>query len=143
MDSLPLRLLCCGALLIGAANAHAVGAVYKWTDANGVTHYDDRSVVRGELITREYMNQRQIDAAPDWTGTIPSDVVDEVKARCDAASSRLDDYRAAPRLYGRDPDGNVYRLSSRQSALLIEQTQREVRRYCAPDAVQQNYANRK
>ena len=41
----------CVALLAFAATAAATGKVYKWTDAQGVTHYGDEPPARGEYET--------------------------------------------------------------------------------------------
>lgn len=124
------------ALAVPAANA----GVYKWVDAKGQTHYDDRSV-SGQLVTREVINQRVIAAAPDWaSAAVPADYAQRVGARCAELGARLQAYRSAVQLFGRDPDGQVYAMSSRQAGLAIAETKRDARLYCAPDAARQLYA---
>lgn len=46
-----LTVAACIALLAGAATADANDKVYKWTDANGVTHYGDAPPQQGEYET--------------------------------------------------------------------------------------------
>ncbi len=135
------KMLCTAALAVLPLTSSAAGGVYKWTDGSGATHYDDRSV-QGQLITRDYINQRQIKATPDWLGVVPADFVADVSLRCSQLSGRLQDYRGASQLFGRDPDGNVYALSASQAGLLIAETRRDAARYCRPNAAQLLYAER-
>lgn len=124
------------ALAVPAANA----GVYKWVDVKGQTHYDDRSVT-GQLVTRQVIDQRVIAAAPDWaTSSVPADYAQRVTARCAELGARLQAYRSATQLFGRDPDGQVYAMSSMQTGLAIAETRRDARLYCAPDAARELYA---
>ena len=137
----PNRLLWTAALALAVPAANA--GVYKWVDAKGQTHYDDRSV-SGQLITREVINQRVIAAAPDWANSaIPADYAQRVSLRCAELGSRLESYRSAQQLFGRDPDGHVYAMSNMQTGLAIAETRRDARLYCAPDAARQLYAQGK
>ena len=46
-----LALAACIALLPAVAAAHSGDKVYKWTDANGVTHYGDAPPAKGDYET--------------------------------------------------------------------------------------------
>ena len=134
----PHRPLWTAALALAVLPAHA--GVYKWVDAKGQTHYDDRSV-SGQLVTREVINQRVIAAAPDWaSAAVPADYAQQVGARCAELGARLESYRSAQQLFGRDPDGQVYAMSSMQAGLAIAEARRDARLYCAPDAARELYA---
>lgn len=128
------------ALLLLATSASAA-SVYRWVDRNGVVHYDDTNST-GTRMTREYLAGRDIPEEPEWSGTIPGDIVAEVRQRCSNARARLQEYRSAPQIYGRDPSGNVYALSPAQSRLMMAEIQAEADRYCAPGATRQAYADR-
>lgn len=124
--------------VIGVAQARSV---YRWVDRNGVVHYDDTNS-GGQRMTREYLADRVIPDEPEWAGVIPGDLVAEVRQRCDNARERLANYRTASEIYGRDPSGNVYRLSVRQARLMVAELQAESDRYCRPDAAQREHADR-
>lgn len=121
---------------LAPAGAEAAAA-YKWVDPAGTVHYDDRTVA-GLRLTQEYLQQRRVTAAP--VGAPPAEFVHDVGQACRELGERLHSYLGATRLWGRDPDGQVYPLSARQSGLLIAQTRRDAGRYCAPDAAQTLYA---
>ena len=130
------------ACICGVASAAAsASSVYRWTDKNGVVHYDDTSS-GGKKMTREYMDDRVIPDEPEWAGVIPADFVADVQLRCSNAKERLANYRSAPEIYGRDPSGNVYRLSPTQARLMLAEIQGESDRYCRPDAPRRVYAER-
>lgn len=128
--------------LLGPAPVLAAG-VYKWVDAQGVTHYDDHSVTQGQRLDRAYLDRRKVREVPKWLGMVPAEFAAQVKQRCELARSRRDNYRAAGQLYGRDPGGNVYAYSPTQSQLLLAESERETARYCAADAPQRLYAQRR
>lgn len=135
-----LGLLCAAALLVlGSAQA---ASVYRWVDADGVVHYDDTSS-RGTRMTRQYMDDRVIPDQPQWQGVIPGELLAEVEQRCSNARERLLNYRAAPVIYGRDPSGNVYTLSTTQARLMLAEIQAEADRYCAPDSARRIHAERR
>lgn len=126
-------------LLAAALPAGADAAVYKWTDAQGVLHYDDRNASRGQLLTREYVQQRAVKPAPEWAGVVPAEFARGVEQRCQQTRERLAGYRAAPMLYRRDPGGNTYALSAAQSRLLLLETERDADNLCAADAPRRLY----
>lgn len=126
-------LVCTSALAAG---------VYRWMDRDGVVHYDSTHTA-GKKITRDYLDDREIPGKPEWEGVIPGELVAEVELRCAHASERLVQYRSAPEIYGRDPSGNVYRLSPNQATLMIGEIQTEAEHYCRPDAPRRVFAERR
>lgn len=138
-----VRLLLCillGALPLITSAVHA-RSVYRWVDENGRVHYDDINN-RGQRMTREYMSKRVVQEQPEWAGIIPGELVAEVQQRCNSAKERLKSYGAAPEIYSRDPSGNVYRLSSTQSRLMLAEIQGEVDYYCGDKAPRRVFADR-
>lgn len=128
-------------LLLLSLDAGAA-SVYKWVDKNGVVHYDDTQTTNSQRLTREYMDKRKIAADPGWTGPIPGRFVADVERQCSNARERLASYRSAAKLFGRDPEGNSYPLSKQQRALMIAETDRDAKRYCAPGAAKKLYAEK-
>ncbi|MDB5987663.1 MAG: hypothetical protein JWR16_2716 [Nevskia sp.] len=110
--------------------------VYKWADRNGVLHYDDASLTEPRL-TLDILDARRIAPAPDQGA--PRSFAAEVGRRCALTRDRLQNYQGARALYGRDPFGNVYPLSSTQTALAIGALGRDESRYCGPDAAKKLY----
>lgn len=117
-------------------------SVFRWVDRNGVVHYDDTNSA-GQRMTREYLDDRVIPDEPEWAGVIPGELIAEVTQRCDNARERLVNYRGARVIYGRDPSGNVYPLSSTQAQLMLAEIQAEADRYCGPDAPRRIHAERR
>ncbi len=135
---LSLALAVLSASFIQIASA---GGVYRWVDKNGVVHYDDTNTV-AERVTRDIFKQ-DIPDRPDWDGVVPPELVEEVAQRCSHARERLANYSAAPVIYGRDPSGNVYQLSSTQARLMLAEISAEADEYCGPDAPRRIYMQRK
>lgn len=133
------RSLSVGLLMCCVAPALAAG-VYKWTDRDGIVHYDDTQLVDSTKMTREYMDQRKIPASTNYTGPIPQAFIDDVQKRCSQAGERVRNYRSAGQLYGRTPDGIEYLLSPRQVALMVAETEAIEKRYCAPNAAKKLFA---
>ena len=133
-------------LLVAALASQCVVAqarsVYRWVDEDGRVHYDDMNN-RGQRMTREYMARREVPEQPDWAGVIPAEVVTEVRQRCANARSRLESYRSAPEIYGRDPSGNVYRLSDTQARLMLAEIRQESAYYCGDNAARRVHADRR
>ena len=124
-----------------ASGLCSAGSVYRWVDKDGVVHYDDTNTV-AERVTRDIFD-RDIPDRPDWDGVVPGQLVAEVERRCTHARERLVNYRGAPVIYGRDPSGNVYRLSDTQARLMVAEISDEVDRYCAPGAARRIYTERR
>lgn len=141
----PVHLTSVGAVLLTAmlsSTSLQAAGVYRWTDRNGVVHYDDTSSA-GQKLTRDFLEDRDIPAKPEWEGVIPGELIAEVEQRCAHAKERLVQYRSAPEIYGRDPSGNVYRLSPNQARLMVGEIQTEATHYCRPDAPRRVFAERR
>jgi hypothetical protein len=126
-------------LLLGLALPLAVsaaGSVYKWVDAQGVVHFDDQSRL-AERLTRQSIARRFI--AGEATATAPAELVVEVERRCADLRERAAGVVQASALYGRDPAGNVYRLSERQMALERAEAVQARDYYCRDDAPRHIY----
>lgn len=122
------------ALLLGLTlqgPVEAAGSVFKWVDADGTTHFDDQSRL-AERLTRSSIARRPIAAAA--SATVPADLIEAVRRRCEDLRARSHSMRGARELFGRDPGGNIYRLSERQVRLEQAAAEREQQRYCQPEA---------
>jgi hypothetical protein len=126
-------------LLLLMLPALADAAVYKWTDAQGVVHYDDMNQASGKIVTQDDVKNRQIKPVPDWAGIVPAEFARDVEQRCAQSRERLNGYRSAKTLFGRDPDGNTYPLSAAQARLLVAQSERETAGLCDADAPRRLY----
>lgn len=116
--------------------AGAAGSVYKWVDAQGVVHYDDQSRL-AERLTRQSIARRFI--AGEASATAPAELVAEVQRRCADLRERAAGMAQSTVLYGRDPAGNVYRLSERQMALERAEADQARDYYCRDDAARLIY----
>lgn len=116
--------------------AGAAGSVYKWVDAQGVVHYDDQSRL-AERLTRQSIARRFI--AGEASATAPAELVTEVQRRCADLRERAAGMAQSTVLYGRDPAGNVYRLSERQMALERAEADQARDYYCRDDAARLIY----
>ncbi|ROH93519.1 DUF4124 domain-containing protein [Stagnimonas aquatica] len=125
----------CLALALPLA-AGAAGSVYKWVDAQGVVHFDDQSRL-AERLTRQSIARRFI--AGEATATAPAELVTEVQRRCADLRERAASMAQSTTLYGRDPAGNVYRLSERQMALERADADQARDYYCRDDAARLIY----
>lgn len=123
-------------LVLAPLPAAAAGSVYRWTDAQGVVHYDDQSRLE-QRLTRQSIARKPVPA--EASATVPNELVQAVRRRCVDLRERASSVRAAPQLYGTDPAGNRYPLSPRQSALARAEADREEARYCGPDAPRRIY----
>lgn len=128
-------------LTLSPALAQQSTSVYRWTDKDGVVHFDDKNS-SGRRVTRDLLKDRAIPAHPSWSGRIPPAIVEEVRLACKIEQDRLHSYQSAAELYGRDPSGNLYRMSPRQASLEIAQLKKEVDYYCAPGAASRVYKDR-
>lgn len=135
MRAVARGLVCLSAWLLPVL-VEAAGSVYRWTDAQGVVHYDDQSRLQ-ERLTRATIARGPVAAEP--SATVPADLVAEVRRRCIDLRERASSMRSAATLYGQDPAGNVYRLSPRQTALALIEADRDQQRYCHPEAPRHFY----
>ncbi len=124
--------LLCGGLLMAMA-AQASGGVFKWVDRNGITRYDDQSLL-AERMTRATIARGSV--AADARATVPSELVTEVARQCSDFKELSASYAEARDVYGRDPVGNQYRFSPNQVALEVARLNEKARRYCRPLAAQ-------
>lgn len=133
---LPSRAWIALLLALPSALVLAAGSVYRWTDAQGVVHYDDQSRLQ-QRLTRETIARKPVPAEP--SATVPNELVQAVRQRCVDLRERAASVRGAAQLYGTDPAGNRYPLSPRQAALARAEADREEARYCAEDAPRRLY----
>lgn len=126
-------------MLIAVLPALGHAAVYKWTDSQGGVHYDDMNQVSGHVMTQDDVKNRAVKATPDWVGVVPPEFAHDVEQRCAQTRERLNGYRGAKTLFGRDPDGNTYPLSAAQARLLVAETERETASLCDADAPRRLY----
>ncbi|WP_293368058.1 DUF4124 domain-containing protein [Nevskia sp.] len=123
------------ALLLLSTGAEAA-SVYKWLDRDGLVHYDDQARLQ-QRLTRDYLDDRRIPSRLD--ATTPPAFIKAVAGDCAIARERADLISTASALYGSDPAGNVYPLSARQQVLEGKFAERDIGRYCAPNAAERLY----
>lgn len=131
LPGLKKLMLFCGAA--GFALVAEAAGVFKWVDAYGAVHYDDKSLL-AERLTRASIARNKVDA--DAKATVPTEFVKAVAHQCKDLQERNESYASAGELYSRDPVGNQYRLSSNQMALERAGLAQETQRYCRPLAAQ-------
>ncbi len=115
--------------------AQAAG-VFKWVGPDGIVHYDDQHRLE-QRLSWEYLNDRSIPSRLD--ATTPPAFIKAVAGDCLIARERADLLSTASELYGSDPSGNVYKLSARQQVLEAKFAERDIGRYCAPNAAERLY----
>lgn len=130
---LVLALLVAGGAWVGSASA---AAVFKWLDRDGSVHYDDQHRFE-QRLTQAYLSERRV--PPKADATTPPAFIRAVDADCRLARERAEVTARASEVYGRDPFGNVYRLSPRQQLLERKVAERDIARYCAADAAERLY----
>ena len=130
-------------LLLALLPAATEAAVYKWTDSQGLVHYDDVNPTLGRAMTQDDVKKREVKAVPDWSGMVPPEFARDIEQGCAQSRERLSGYRAAKSLYGHDPDGNRYPLSAAQARLLIAETERDTASLCDADAPRRLYQLRR
>lgn len=120
----------------GFTTAAQAAGVFKWVGPDGVVHYDDQHRLE-QRLTWDYLNDRQVKSRLD--ATTPPAFIKAVAGDCAIARERAELVSTASEIYGSDPAGNVYKLSPRQQLLETKMADREVARYCAPDAAERLY----
>ena len=128
------RLAClltaCGLVVAGSVQA---AGVFKWVDRDGITRYDDSSLL-AERMTRASIARDAV--AADARATVPIDFVNEVAQQCSDLKERGNRYATARAIYGNDPAGNQYRFSEYQVALEVARLKQLSQSYCRPLAAQ-------
>ncbi|OBS09932.1 DUF4124 domain-containing protein [Acidihalobacter prosperus] len=126
----------------------AHGAIYKWIDAQGVTHYSQMppsghrytvidSPVDAGNGTAESAGTNPAPMAPE--SAAPKDAapkpaqIPDLKQRCQIASSDVKTLEQPRRVRIVKPDGSVEWMSDSQRAQRLKQAQAFVERYCKGD----------
>lgn len=124
-------------LLLSAltATAHA-GDIYRWVDAQGVTHYSDRATAsRAEAIQLKTgpADSRVPDAqaaSEQPAATLQSTA--QIRAdECTKAQARLDSYRQADQLLFTDSDGEQREATPDERIQAIVRAETQTRAFCA------------
>lgn len=131
----PLAL--CALLLTGTALA---APIYKWKDAEGQIHLEDRLPPRGEVqvirAPQPYLGEPAADAAAPATGASPT-AEEQAAARtaerqrmCAESRERLAAGESAERMYELDDQGNRVYLSADQVRAHIAELRAAVASWC-------------
>ena len=145
-------LIMVAAALVTAGTAVA-GEIYKWTDAEGNVHYEDRPsgnipVQRVAIISRNTDNaavQARVAAQRESRATddqVESEAPPEMsrqeiraeqakrKERCDQYRARLETMMSAPRLYREDEAGERVYLDEEQIQAAQNRVREQIKEYC-------------
>jgi TolA-binding protein len=147
----PRSTLLLATLLLATALPVAAAKIYKWVDANGVTHYSQSppNTAQGQEITLgrdrtdtqaaqeqlqeriEELNRRREDREAKKTGS------EEELARqreltqfCRDATARMGDYNSGRTLAERRPDGSYARLAPEEVEQRREKLQSQLDEHC-------------
>lgn len=146
----------CALLLLAAAVPTAVTAadIYKWTDADGNVHFEDRpsgrpseerlsidsdpssSVARAAAprptVTRESMNEARAAARAEEISAEEQRARDKERAeKCDMFKERLQTFLTSRRLYRQDENGEREYLDEEETLAARARVQEQVVEYCS------------
>lgn len=154
MTARRLALTCAVAAMALAASA-AANEIYKWTDAEGNVHYEDRpsgapSEERLELTyqrtNRSAVSQRiqarldreaeraeakSAEAAREQEAAEQAATAEERASTCKRAQARLESYRQARRLYRTDANGERVYLDDAQRQEARQKAEEQVAEFCS------------
>jgi hypothetical protein len=124
------RLLLIAAVMLGCSALQAA-PIYKWVDADGATHYEDRLPPQGEVET--------IRAPETWRGNPPDAAEKQAQtpqsqrraAECAKQRDRLAQAEAASRLYELDDEGRRRYLSADEKAHHIDKVRESIAYWCS------------
>ena len=141
------------AAALTASGAALSGEIYKWTDADGNVHYEDRplgeSVERVDVVSRN-TNSSNVQAAVDANAKRmealqesrarraeekqeAEKAAEELQARqkkCDQYRARLESYLQSQRLYREDESGERVYLDEEQMLAARAKVQEQIQEYC-------------
>jgi hypothetical protein len=138
-------------VMVLALDMPALAQVYKWVDANGVTHYSERPQEKskakelnlrdasprqtGNGATSPSLSDRELDfrkrqatRAQEETQTTQEKAQRESK--CRAARASLTDLKATNRVYERNESGERVFMNDAQRDALIAKREAEYKQYC-------------
>lgn len=121
-------------LLVLMAALPANAQVYRWVDAQGQVHFDDRSRHRGLLVTREWLAARPVAAASGEAAGVPREWQTLYEQKCAIARERVAVLRTARAVYGLTPFGDEFPLSEAERRLALLESEAEAADHCRPDA---------
>lgn len=146
-----LKSVICGVSLtiVAASSTVAAKNYYKWTDANGVTHYSAQKPHNTEVETvairggRTTTSASESENAPTQTQPTSSsqpaessessnETVEHVKdpVRCDAAKKIIDTISSAPRVQTKDENGELRFLSDQEKSDRLEEAKQAIKESC-------------
>lgn len=123
------KFLACLCLCALAASTSAA-EYYRWTDANGVTHYTDKPPV-GVNAEKLKSNARSAPPAPPQAGAQESDGARaERAARCQTERERLETLKKNRSVQIRQASGELKSLSPQEHQEEIAFTEKAIEVYC-------------
>lgn len=154
MNGKHIALTCAVAALAFAASA-AASEIYKWTDAEGNVHYEDRpsgaateqrlditysrtdgSAVRQRVDAyRDAQSARaeakSVAAAAEKEAADNAAIEAERQQACDRSRARLENYLQARRLYRTDDNGQRVYLDEEQQAEARRKAEEQIAEFCS------------
>ena len=154
MTARRLALTCAVAAMALAASAFA-SEIYKWTDAEGNVHYEDRpsgapseerleltyrrtdsSAVSQRIQTRldrqaEKAEAKSAAASQEREAAEQAAAAEERASTCARAQARLESYRQARRLYRTDANGERVYLDDTQRQQARQKAEEQVAEFCS------------
>ena len=119
--------------------------IYKWTDADGNVHYEDRpsGAVTEERLDLTYRStdrgavqarvKTRLDAqtAREEAESTAAAAEQQRRDRCDQARARLETYLQARRLYRTDDNGERVYLDDSQSQQARQKAEEQIAEFCS------------
>ncbi len=123
--------------------------IYKWVDANGVTHFGAQPPAN--VKTEEVQPRVYAPAAPTQSAEKPSNAksepsakeaatnkpkemltisAEQIAAQCNDAQKRLQQLESNPRLMTRTADGQMQRVPEEERQKMMETERARVKEYC-------------
>ena len=154
MTAKRLALTCAVTAMTFAATATA-NEIYKWTDAQGNVHYEDRPTgapteerieIRYRRTDSSAVNQRiqaRLDreaeraeaksaaAAQEQEAAEQAAAAEERASTCERAQARLESYKQARRLYRTDANGERVYLDDAQRQEARQKAEEQVAEFCS------------
>ncbi len=136
------------ALLLATLPTLSQAAIYKWVDAQGVTHFTEQPSPsgRGEEVQPRVTRPATpppaapasaMDAAPPAGETNPAKPgevltmpADKMAEQCQNARQRLQQLESSPRIMTRGEDGQMQRAPEEERQRMMDEERKRIELYC-------------
>lgn len=144
LKSLPALFAACLLAVAGAANAQTTRTIYKWTDENGVVHYEMRKPADQSTeveVIKKRVKEEPAPQAPAASGSSESAASASTAANeqpkpkkdpkiCELAKSNLEQLQNRRRVMTTDAYGNEIELDEKAVANEIKRAQDAIKANC-------------